>query len=163
MCMLPSATIVMKSFEKYRAFFLALCSSGSAFGNLILPPLLTYMISEYSWRGTFLLLSALALQCLPSSLLFLPLIERADVNIYVLPSDEGSTLKPKSTVAGNYFMLSGRISRNIGENIFRSYTGSTSKNTYFHVLVAYVNCTCLTTRWKYDVIYLTFLALDVIL
>ena len=35
-----------------------------------------------------------------------------------------------------YFMLSGRISRNIAENIFRSYTGSTSENTDFHVLVA---------------------------
>ena len=62
-----------------------------------------------------------------------------------------------------YFMLSGRISKNIGENIVRSYTGSTSENTDFHVLVAAVNCACLTTRWKYDVIYLTFLALEVIL
>ena len=35
-----------------------------------------------------------------------------------------------------YFMLSGRISRNIGENIFRSYTGTTSENTDFHVVVA---------------------------
>ena len=33
-------------------------------------------------------------------------------------------------------MLSGRISRNIGENIFQSYTGHTSENTDFHVLVA---------------------------
>ena len=33
-----------------------------------------------------------------------------------------------------YFMLSCRISRNIGENIFRSYTGTTSENTEFHVL-----------------------------
>ena len=37
---------------------------------------------------------------------------------------------------GFYFMLSDRISRNIGENIFRSYTGTTSENTDFHVLVA---------------------------
>ena len=29
-----------------------------------------------------------------------------------------------------------RISRNIGENIFRFYTGTTSENTDFHVLVA---------------------------
>ena len=36
----------------------------------------------------------------------------------------------------NYFMLSGRIFRNIGENIFRSYTGTISENTDFHVLVA---------------------------
>ena len=35
-----------------------------------------------------------------------------------------------------YFMLSGWISRNIGENIFQSYTGTTSENTDFHVLVA---------------------------
>ena len=33
-------------------------------------------------------------------------------------------------------MLSGRISRNISENIFRSYTGTTSENTDFEVLVA---------------------------
>ena len=35
-----------------------------------------------------------------------------------------------------YFMLSGRISRNSSENIFRSYTGTTSENTDFHVLLA---------------------------
>ena len=35
-----------------------------------------------------------------------------------------------------YIMFSGRISRIIGENIFRSYTGTTSENTDFHVLVA---------------------------
>ena len=35
-----------------------------------------------------------------------------------------------------YFMLSGRISINIGENIFRSYTGTTSENTDLYVLVA---------------------------
>ena len=28
-------------------------------------------------------------------------------------------------------MFSGRISRNIGENIFRSYTGTTNENTDF--------------------------------
>ena len=67
----------------------------------------------------------------------------------------------KNSASYVYFMLSCRISRNIGENSFRSNTGTTSKNTDFHVLVASVNC--LTNRWKYDVMYLTFLALDVIL
>ena len=36
-----------------------------------------------------------------------------------------------------YFMLSGRISRNSSENIFRSYTSTISENTDFHVLVVY--------------------------
>ena len=35
----------------------------------------------------------------------------------------------------NYFMLFVRILRNISENIFRSYTGTTSENTDFHALV----------------------------
>ena len=38
--------------------------------------------------------------------------------------------------SGHYSMLSCRISRNIGENMFRSYTGTTIENTDFHVLVA---------------------------
>ena len=29
-----------------------------------------------------------------------------------------------------------RLSKNVGENIFQSYTGITSENTDFHVLVA---------------------------
>ena len=36
----------------------------------------------------------------------------------------------------SYCMVSGRILRNIGEKFFRSYTGATSENTDFHVLVA---------------------------
>ena len=45
-------------------------------------------------------------------------------------------LRLKGLYIHSYFMLSGRISRNIGKNIFRSYTGTTSENTDFHVLVA---------------------------
>ena len=44
-------------------------------------------------------------------------------------------LSPKKKIL-YLFHAFGRISRNIGENIFRSYTGSTSENTDFHVLVA---------------------------
>ena len=41
-----------------------------------------------------------------------------------------------TTTTTNYFMLSGRISKNISENVLRSNTGTTSENTDFHVLVA---------------------------
>ena len=41
-----------------------------------------------------------------------------------------------STGNVHYFMLLGRISRNIGENIFRSYIRITSEDSDFHVLVA---------------------------
>ena len=43
--------------------------------------------------------------------------------------------KKKKQISSIYFMLSGRISGNSSENIFRSYTGTTSENIDFHVLV----------------------------
>ena len=56
-------------------------------------------------------------------------------------------------------MLSGRISINIGENIFPSYTGTTSENTDFHVLVAYVNCAALQPEGNMTSFTLHFLPL----
>ena len=51
------------------------------------------------------------------------------------PLDAHSPVMSQNSKCINYyFMLSGRISRNIGENIFRSYAGTTSENTDFHVL-----------------------------
>ena len=66
-----------------------------------------------------------------------------------------------------YFVPSVRLSR----NIFRYFMVTTSENADFYILtfqlkaetVAWVKCMCLSTRWKYDVICLTFLAFDVIL
>ena len=61
------------------------------------------------------------------------------------------------------FMLSSRISRNIGENIFDLTLVPPVKILIFMFLLPRLICKCLTTIWKYDVIYLKFLALDVIL
>ena len=58
-----------------------------------------------------------------------------ELKLYKLRLDLLYERKLNTPTILNYFMLSGRISRNIGENIFRSYTG-TSENTDFHVLVA---------------------------
>ena len=88
--------------------------------------------------------------------LLLDALENFDILISSFPTHlEVNTTVRKHTLS--------QYSIYMGENIFRSYIGSTSENTDFHVLVAELTFACLTTRWKYDVIYLTFLALDVIL
>ena len=58
-------------------------------------------------------------------------------------------------------MLSGRISDNICENIFQSYTGTTSENTYFLLtrLIAHAS----KSDGNMMSFTLTFLALDIIL
>ena len=57
------------------------------------------------------------------------------VKVALNPNTTNQTTKCLTNTAC-YFMLSGRISKNIGENIFRFYTGTTSENTDFHALVA---------------------------
>ena len=60
---------------------------------------------------------------------------QADMGLDILQNCKSIKL-PFHRGSNVYFMLSDRISRNIGENIFQSYTGTTSENTDFHVLVA---------------------------
>ena len=48
-------------FEKHRAVAAGLASSGAGIGNLVLPPLLDFLINEFGWRNTCLLLSGLGM------------------------------------------------------------------------------------------------------
>ncbi|XP_067668388.1 monocarboxylate transporter 13-like [Haliotis asinina] len=57
----PSTLIVVLYFDKHRGLANAIASCGSGIGTLALPPLYTYLLGEYGWRGTLLLLSGLVL------------------------------------------------------------------------------------------------------
>nr|XP_023024053.1 monocarboxylate transporter 13-like [Leptinotarsa decemlineata]XP_023024054.1 monocarboxylate transporter 13-like [Leptinotarsa decemlineata] len=49
-------------FEKKRTIALGLAASGTGVGTILFPPLTTYLLSEYGWRGTMLLLGGCFLQ-----------------------------------------------------------------------------------------------------
>ncbi|XP_052408482.1 monocarboxylate transporter 6 [Carassius gibelio] len=59
----PSITMVGHYFVRRRAFASALSSTGTALGMSILPLLANYLLSSFGWRGSFLVLGGILLNC----------------------------------------------------------------------------------------------------
>ncbi|XP_029954396.1 monocarboxylate transporter 6 [Salarias fasciatus] len=59
----PAVTILGHYFVRRRAFANAMSSTGTALGLCILPFLGNYLHSEFGWRGSFLILGAVLLNC----------------------------------------------------------------------------------------------------
>ena len=59
---LPSMVMVGYYFEKRRPLAAGIASSGSGFGMLILAPLAAYLVNEYHWKGSLVILSGVMLQ-----------------------------------------------------------------------------------------------------
>lgn len=73
MLMSPGEVLVGKYFKKRRSLALGLVKCGVSMGNVVIPPLLTYLLSEYGLRGTLLLYGGVCLHSLPATLLHRPL------------------------------------------------------------------------------------------
>lgn len=61
LCYVAAIVIVAYYFEKRRSFATGLSVCGSGIGTFIFPPFMDYLISEYGWRGTTLILAGLFL------------------------------------------------------------------------------------------------------
>lgn len=85
---LPAIVSVTCYFEKYRSLATGIAVCGSGLGTFIFSPLTEYLITEYGWRGTLLLISSLVLQCTTFGALFRPVEE-----YYDKPSKRNSYLK----------------------------------------------------------------------
>lgn len=59
----PAVTILGHYFVRRRAFANAMSSTGTALGLCVLPVLGSYLHIEYGWRGSFLVLGAVLLNC----------------------------------------------------------------------------------------------------
>ncbi|XP_021330400.2 monocarboxylate transporter 6 [Danio rerio] len=63
LCFQPSITMVGHYFVRRRAFANALSSTGTALGLSILPLLANYLLRNFGWRGSFLVLGGVLLNC----------------------------------------------------------------------------------------------------
>lgn len=67
----PATVYIVNSyFWKLRGLANGLCISGSAIGSVILPPLITFLIGEYSFRGASLLMGAFTLNIWVAALIY---------------------------------------------------------------------------------------------
>lgn len=68
-----SVVMVAFYFEKKRAFATGLAVCGSGLGTFLFAPLIEYLIKEYTWRGSFLVLSGITLNLVVCGALLKPL------------------------------------------------------------------------------------------
>lgn len=80
---LPAIVSVTMYFEKRRSFATGIAVCGSGIGTFILAPLMRWLLVQYTWRGTFLILGGLLLNCAAFGLLFRPI----DVDVPTEESD----------------------------------------------------------------------------
>ncbi|XP_037292244.1 monocarboxylate transporter 13 isoform X3 [Manduca sexta] len=91
----PTVYIVTSYFVRLRGLANGICMSGSAFGSIILPPLLRYLIETYGYKGAVFILGGLMLNVWAAALLFQP-VEEHMVRKYKEPEEDedGAQLEP---------------------------------------------------------------------
>ena len=72
---IPPIIAIGTFFEKRRAIAIGIASSGGGLGGMLLPPLLRFLIDEFTWRGAILLTSAMMLNIIGGAMLFRKLEE----------------------------------------------------------------------------------------
>ncbi|XP_045783391.1 monocarboxylate transporter 9 isoform X2 [Maniola jurtina] len=68
----PTVYIVTSYFVRLRGLANGICMSGSAFGSIILPPVLRYLLEEFGYHGAVLILGGIMLNVWAAALLFQP-------------------------------------------------------------------------------------------
>lgn len=99
----PTVYIVTSYFVRLRGLANGICISGSAFGSIILPPILRYLLSEYGYRGAILIMGGITLNTWVAALFYEPVenhmkrvpkeVELDDFNDVIDEEDEGITLE----------------------------------------------------------------------
>ncbi|XP_060522459.1 monocarboxylate transporter 12-like isoform X2 [Cylas formicarius] len=69
LCYVTAVVSVAFWFEKKRTTALGIAASGTGFGTVIYSPLVTFLVGEYGWRGTILILAGLSANMCVSGLL----------------------------------------------------------------------------------------------
>ncbi|CAG9577565.1 unnamed protein product [Danaus chrysippus] len=71
----PTVYIVTSYFVRLRGLANGICMSGSAFGSIILPPILRILLETYGYKGAVLILGGIMLNVWAAALLFQPVEE----------------------------------------------------------------------------------------
>ncbi|XP_061381756.1 monocarboxylate transporter 13 isoform X2 [Danaus plexippus] len=89
----PTVYIVTSYFVRLRGLANGICMSGSAFGSIILPPILRILLETYGYKGAVLILGGIMLNVWAAALLFQP-VEEHMVKKYKEAEDDGPQLEP---------------------------------------------------------------------
>ncbi|XP_037046427.1 monocarboxylate transporter 13 [Bradysia coprophila] len=85
----PTVYIVTSYFVRLRGLANGICISGSAFGSIILPPILRYLLENYGYRGAVLIMGAITLNTWVAAIFYEP-VER---HLKRVPKNQLETLE----------------------------------------------------------------------
>ncbi|XP_047657019.1 monocarboxylate transporter 6 [Tachysurus fulvidraco] len=86
LCFQPSVTMVGHYFVRRRAFASALSSTGTALGLSTLPLLANFLLGQFGWRGSFLILGGVVLNCCVCGAVMRPLHTKRKVKAIQIES-----------------------------------------------------------------------------
>ncbi|ESP02007.1 hypothetical protein LOTGIDRAFT_92504, partial [Lottia gigantea] len=118
MIYLPSIVTVGYWFETKRAFATGLVVCGSGIGTFVFAPFARYLLDEYGWRGTNLIMAGMILNCAVCGALFRPLEKKMCKRTKrVLPNAAVSTLSRSSLQRVNSHYIQSRRSLSFGSRV----------------------------------------------
>lgn len=101
----PGIIIVSMYFNKRRALANGICVSGTAAGSFIFPILIEYLIKDFGFHGTILILGAGMLHVCVSATLYRPLDANTNLDsIKSLKSDNSGNSSSNTTVTNSTFL-----------------------------------------------------------
>jgi len=68
----PARMVLLQYFDKKRSLAIGLSMAGACVGGVVVPPLMERLEDRYGLDGTFLIFSALVLNCVPAAMTFFP-------------------------------------------------------------------------------------------
>ena len=77
-----AGVVVLEHFDKRASLAVGIAGSGASAGTIVIPLLTHACIDAYGFRGAFLILSGISLQCLVVSLFFTPPVVRIQGKFY---------------------------------------------------------------------------------
>ena len=76
MCINSVFVVLAQYFKKRLSLSFGIAAAGVSMGQLVFPPLYNYLIDQYGWRGSLIIVAALTLNTLPAGALFRPLTRK---------------------------------------------------------------------------------------
>ncbi|KAL8581016.1 hypothetical protein ACOMHN_048050 [Nucella lapillus] len=110
MLMSPGEVLMGKYFRKRRPLAISMAKCGVSLGNVVVPPLMTYMLGEFGLRGTLLLYGGVCLHSLPACLLHRP------ISYFSKQHHRSAVCKPHTSDAGPHTHKASRSQQANSEN-----------------------------------------------
>ncbi|XP_075212745.1 monocarboxylate transporter 1 isoform X2 [Lycorma delicatula] len=111
---LPAIVSVTCYFEKYRSLATGIAVCGSGLGTFVFAPVVTWLVKEYGWRGSMLIIGGLLLNCVIFGVIFRPLVPKKKKNMLLNVHDDNSHSTKKDNFLKVDFNNVNEIQNNTG-------------------------------------------------